>query len=204
MPSYADYAEHLGNIEQKIEPHPKYVWQTKMGQMFTLTLAATTSGVAAGNIVGASAAASTQFALTNPSTSNKNLVLTKFFVGIISGTPAPGPIFHGLMTTNPTLASIGGTIRNNSLGSSAVTSVATPHALAGGSGLTGGSAPITFRASAFSTTATAAASVSLINALEILDGDIIIPPGITWVPLWSVAGTSLLNAYSVSWYEMGT
>lgn len=203
MPSYTDYAEHLGNIEQKIEPHPKYVWQAKGGNMFTLTLGATTSGVAAGNIVGATAAAATQFALTNPSTSNKNLVITKFFMGVISGTPAAGPVFHGLITTNPTLASIGGTIRSNNLGSSAITSVATPHSLAGGSALTGASAPLVFRASSFSTTATAAASVSMVNCLEIVDGDIIIPPGVTWLPLWSAAGTSLLNAYSVSWYEMG-
>lgn len=201
--SYTDYAEHLGNLEQKISPHPKYVWQAKMGQMFTLSLAATTTGVAAGNIVAAAAAAATQFALTNPSTSNKNLVLTKFFVGIISGTPAPGPIFHGFMTTNPTLASIGGTILANRLGSSSPVSVATPHSLAAGSALTGGSAPTTFRPAAFSTTATAAATPGLVNALEILDGDIIIPPGVTWVPLWSVAGTSLLNAYGVSWYEIG-
>lgn len=201
--SYTDYSEHLGNMEQKIEPHPRYVWQAHSGQMFSLTLAATTTGVAAGNIVGAAAAASTQFALTNPATSNKNLVLTKFFMGIISGTPAPGPVFHGFMTTNPTLTSIGGTIRANFLGNSSITSVATPHSLAGGSALTGGSAPITFRPAAFTGTATAQASVSMVNALEVLDGDIIIPPGVTWVPLWSAAGTSLLNAYGVTWYEMG-
>lgn len=203
MPTYTDYSEHLGSLEQAIEPHPRFVWQAHSGQMFTLTLGATTSGVAAGNIVGASAAAATQFALTNPATSNKNLVLTKFFVGIISGTPAPGPLFHGLLTTNPTIASIGGTIRANLLGNASITSVATPHSLAGGSALTGGSAPITFRPSTFSTTATAAASVNMVNAVEIIDGDIIIPPGVTWLPLWSVSGSSLLNSYGVTWYEMG-
>lgn len=203
MATYTDYSEHLGSIEQNIFPHPKYVWQAHAGQMFSLTLGATTTGVAAGNIVGASAAAATQFALMNPLTSNKNLVLTKFFMGIISGTPAAGPVFHGFMTTNPTLASIGGTIRSNLLGSSVITSVATPHVLAAGSALTGGSAPITFRPASFSTTATAQASVGTVNALEIIDGDIIIPPGVTWLPLWSASGTSLLNSYGVSWYEIG-
>lgn len=205
MAAVTDYSEHLGNMEQKIDPHPRYVWQAHSGNMYTLTLGATTSGVAAGNIVGAAAAASTQFALTNPATSNKNLVLTKFFMGIISGTPAPGPLFHGIIVTAPSIATIGGTIRNNLIGTATTTalSVAVPYALAAGSALTGASAPIVFRPAQFSTTATAQASNGMVNCLEIIDGDIIIPPGFTWLPLWSVAGTSLLNAYGVTWYEMG-
>lgn len=203
MASYTDFSEHLGSLEQNILPHPIYTWQAHSGQMFTLTLAATTTGIAAGNLTGAAAAAATQFALTNPLTSNKNLVLTKFQVGIISGTAGAGPLFHGFMTTNPTLASIGGTIRANLLGNTTITSVATPHSLAAGSALTGGSAPITFRQADFSSTNTAQATVGLIKTNEIIDGDIIVPPGITWVPLWSAAGTSVLNAYSITWYEMG-
>lgn len=202
MASYTNYSAGIGSIPEIIFPHASYLKPTYGKGMFTLTLLATTTGVAAGNIVAAAAAAATQFALTNPSTSNKNLVLTKFFMGIISGTPAAGPIFHGYMTTNPTLASIGGTIRNNFLGDSTA-SVATPHSLAAGSALTGGSAPITFRAAAFSTTATAQASVNEVGCLEVIDGDIVIPPGVTWLPLWSAAGTSLLNSYSVTWQEIG-
>jgi hypothetical protein len=202
MASYTTYTENMASLSQALLPHPKYVKQASGKLMFSLTLAATTTGVAAGNIVAATAAAATQFALTNPSTSNKNLVLTKFFMGIISGTPSAGPIFHGYMTTNPTIASIGGTILNNFLGNSTA-SVATPHALAAGSALTGGSAPITFRPASFSTTATAQASVGEVNCLEILDGDIIVPPGVTWLPLWSAAGTSVLNSYAVTWYETG-
>lgn len=202
MASYTDYSERINSLNQVVKPHPDYVRQTYGKQTFALTLAATTSGVAAGNIVGATAAAAAQFALTNPSTSNRNLVLVKFFMGIISGTPAPGPLFHGVISTNPTLTSIGGTIVNCFLGDSTV-SVATPHSLAGGSALTGGSAPTIIRSASFSTTATAQASPGAINCLEVLNGDIIIPPGKTWVPLWSVAGTSLLNAYSIVWYEMG-
>lgn len=203
MASYTSYTENISSLPTAAIRHPKYVSQAYGGTMYTLTLSATTTGIAAGNIIGAAAAASTQFALTNPSTSNKNLVLTKLGIGIISGTAGAGPLFHGFMTTNPTLASIGGTIRCNRLGSTAVTSVATPHSLAAGSALTGGSAPITFRVANFSSTNTAQATVGLINAVEVIDGDIIVPPGVTWVPLWSAAGTTLLNAYSVTWYEMG-
>lgn len=203
MTSYADYSEHLGNVEQHLLPHAKYVWQANQGTLFNLTLSATTSGVAAGNIVGATAAAATQFALTNPATSNKKLVLTRFYMGVISGTPGPGPVFHGMILTNPTLASIGGTIRSSILGSSTLASIATPHVLAGGSALTGASAPLILRPAAFSATATAQAIPGSVNTVEDIDGDIIVPPGATWLPLWSVAGTSLLNAYGVSWYEMG-
>lgn len=202
MASYTNYSAQVGSIPEVIQPHGPYVKPTYGKQMFTLTLGATTSGVAAGNIVGATAAASTQFALTNPSTSNKNLVLMKFGMGIISGTPGAGPVFHGVITTNPTLASIGGTIRNNFLGD-ATASIATPHALAGGTALTGASAPLVLRASAFSSTATAQASAGMVNSIEFLDGDIIVPPGVTWLPLWSASGSSLLNAYSITWYEMG-
>lgn len=202
MASYTTTGQADIGVPVQGDWHPKYFKETYRKHMFTLTLGATTSGVAAGNIVAASAAASTQFALANPSTSGVNLILTKFFMGIISGTPAAGPIFHGYCTTNPTIASIGGTIRNNFLGDSGA-SLATPHVLAGGSALTGASAPIVLRAANFSTTATAQASVGEVNCIEELDGDIIVPPGVMWLPLWSASGSSLLNAYSISWYENG-
>jgi hypothetical protein len=179
---------------------PDYAALTQEGLISTLTLLATSTGVAAGNIVGAAAAAATQFGLINPATSGKNYFLTKFFMGIVSGTPGPGPIFHGYITNiqSLTAGSPGGTLRSNLLGGTEG-SGAIPWSLAAGSALTGSTqAPITFRPAAFSSTATAQASPSEINCLELIDGDIMIPPGVMWLPLWSVAGTSLLNSYSVS------
>lgn len=168
------------------------------GKEFSMTLAATTTGVAAGNIVSAAAAASTQFALANPVGSGVLLVLSKFIMGVISGTPGPGPLFHGIIANVPTLAA-SGTIVNNRVGG--VGSQAKGYASAAGAALTGGLAPTIQRAAAFSSTATAQASVAEVNAVENLEGDIVIPEGYTWVPLWSVAGTSLLNAYTISWKE---
>lgn len=204
MASYSGLSTAQADIgyPENLDWHPKYFKQTYRKNMFTLTLTATTTAVAAGNIVAAAAAASTQFALANPATSAKNLVFTKFFMGIISGTPGPGPIFHGFCTTVPSIASIGGTILNNFF-EDTTTSVATPHALAGGSALTGASAVQVFRAANFTSTATAQASPGELNCVEEFDGDIIIPPGCMWVPLWSAAGTSVLNAYSITWYETG-
>lgn len=195
-----------GQADQGLPPfaiwHPQYFKQTYRKSLYTLTQTATTSGVAAGNIIGATAAASLQFALINPATSTKNLVLTKFCMGVISGTPGAGPLFYGYCTTPPTAASPGGTILSNFLNDKTA-SQAIAWVSAGGTTSTGASAPVTLRASEFSSTATAQASPGAINSLEIINGDIIIPPGIMWLPLWSAAGSSLLNAYSVTWYEIG-
>lgn len=168
--------------------------------VFTLTLNATTTGVAAGNIVAAAAAASTQFALWNPVGSGKNLELLRFGMGVISGTPGAGPVFHGVFQGVPTLTSSTGTAYSNLVGQTAA-SVARWMASAAGAALTGGVAPITFACSAFSSTATAQASVGELNAVENLDGSIVLPPGTGWVPLWSAAGTALLNAYTITWQE---
>ena len=79
-----------------------YEESTVRGMLFSLTMPASTgNAVAAGNIVGASAAASTQFALANPATSNKYLVLLEFCLAFDVSTTAQmpiGPIFHGAMS----------------------------------------------------------------------------------------------------------
>jgi len=41
-----------------------------------------------------------------------------------------------------------------------------------------------------------------LRVVEYIDGEIILPPGVGWVPLWGAAGTSLLNAYSITWEEV--
>ena len=167
-----------------------------------MTLNATTTGVAAGNIVNAAAAASTNFGLINPATSGVNCIFTKFQVGIISGTPGAGPLFHGVITTLPSAASPGGTIKNCFLADSTASKMK-PWALAAGSALTGATAPTIFRPADFSSTATAQASVFEVKTIEVIDGDIILPPGVMWLPLWGASGTSLLCSYSITWIEQG-
>lgn len=171
------------------------------GRVYSLTLTATTSTVAAGNIVAAAAAAATQFALFNPASSTKALVLLKFGMGVISGTIAAGPVFHGVYAGVPTVASIGGTIINTYT-MTAGGSIAVPHALAAGSALTGGPAVKTLRCANFAATATAAAVGYYINAVELMDGDIVLAPGTGWAPLHSGAGTTLLHGYSITWAEV--
>jgi hypothetical protein len=170
--------------------------------IFSLALAATTTGIAAGNIVGAAAAAATQFALFNPVGSGKDLHLLKFGMGIISGTAPAGALFHGLFLTVPTVASIGGSIRNHYTGATPGGSVAIPQVLAAGSALTGGTAPVTLRCANFASTSTVAATPGDVAAIEIIDADIIVAPGMGWLPLNGSAGTSVLQSYSITWEEV--
>ena len=180
------------------QAHGRYHEQTSRGQLFTLNLTATTTGIAAGNLIGAAAAASTQFALWNPIGSGFNLSITKCLIGPISGTFAAGPVYHGIIQTSvPTIASVG-IAYNNLVGGKSP--VARYVASAAGTALTGGSAPITFRTMNLTFSATAFASAAGTSTIaDVPDGDLIIPPGYGWVPLWTAAGTSVLNSYSVTW-----
>lgn len=186
------------------DAHGRYYEGCRTGQIFSLSLAATTTGVAAGNIVGAAAAASTQFALINPPTSKVNLVLIRFGMGVISGVPGAGPLFHGYVpfAGSITAASPGGTVRSNILGQVG-NSQAIPWVSAGGSALTGGQAPVTHRLADFSATNTAQAIANgHVRTIEEIAGEIVVPPGVAWLPLWSAAGTALLNSYSITWEEV--
>jgi hypothetical protein len=183
------------------DAHGRYQEATIRGNVYSLTLVATSTGVAAGNVAGAAAAASTQFILWNPSATQKALVLLKFGMGVISGTPGAGPMFHGMLTTVPTIASSGGPAINNLTGAG-TGSISKFVASAAGTALTGGGAPTTLRVADFASTATAQSSVGELRVVEYIDGEIILPPGVGWVPLWGAAGTSLLNAYSITWEEV--
>ena len=183
-----------------INGHGYYQEPVYRGNVFSLTLAATTTGVAAGNIVSAAAAASTNFALFNPSASGKLLVLLRVRIGIISGTPGAGPLFHGYINNVPTAAATG-TILSNILGNAAA-SVAKTYATAAGTTLTAGNAPVTHMMANFTSTNTAQASPYLVTTDDILDGQIIVPQGAGCLPLWGAAGTTLLNGYTVVWEEI--
>ena len=169
-------------------------------QLFHMTLAATTTGAAAGNLMNAAAAAATNFALFNPAGSGKLLVLLKFGLGVISATLPVAPVFHGAIYGLPTVA-VTGTIVSGYLGQTG--SVARGWATAAGTTLTGSAgAPSIIRMANFSHTAGTATALAEVNAIETMDGDIIVPEGYGWVPLWAAAGTSLLCAYSVTWREI--
>ncbi len=185
----------------------RYYEAASRGNTFGLVLLTTATGVAAGNIVGAAAAAATQFALWNPLGSGVNLALIEVGISVVSATTMPaGPSFHGLITGSvPTIASTTDSGRgafNARAGSGAPRARYVNTAAQSGTTLTGGSAPITFRAMELSFSATGFASAAGTYVDEHLDGEIVLPPGTGWLPLWASAGTSMLNAYSVVWEEI--
>jgi hypothetical protein len=171
------------------------------GNVFALNLTATTTGVAAGNINLAAAAASTQFAVWNPITSGMNLSLLAVYYGITSGTTVGGPLFHSYFgTTLPTIASTG-TAVNCLLGNTSG-SAAKYVASAGGVTLTAGSALLTLRPSTIGFSAGTYASLAGSTQFEFIDGAIVIGPGAGWVPTFAAAGTSVLSTYGAVWEEV--
>lgn len=178
--------------------------QSMQGRLFSLSLPATTTGVAAGNIVGAAAAASTNFALWNPSDSTVLLCLLRVIVAPISGTPPGGPLFHSYSQQSPSISSVltNGTLTDGVCGESGATSQAQGVAVAAGTTLTGGGALSTFRAMPFGFSASAFADAAGQKFVDELDGELIIPPGCLYVPTWAAAGSSLLCAYGVLWEEL--
>jgi len=189
------------------QAHGRWHEQTARGGVFTMTLTATTTAIAAGHIINASAAANAQFVLWNPVGSGVNLSLLKFYVGIISGTPVGGPVFHALLTqgvptlANSVVASNVGVVNNNLAGGRMP--VARYLMSQAGSALTGAGAAVTLRATGIDFSAAAfAAAAGQAQGLDLVEGDIVIPPGYGWLPMWGGAGTSLLNAYSVTWEEV--
>lgn len=204
---FSDGPTRVGRTNEQIvsDGQGRFYELTRIGSIFTLTLVATTTGVAAGNIVGAAAAAVTQFGLINPATSNVNLQLLQFGMGVISGTPGAGPLFHGFIPNiqSLTVSSPGGTARNNMLGA-AGSGAAIPWALAAGSALAGSTqVPVTHKMADFAATATAQAIANgHVRAIENIEGGLVVPPGVMWLPLWSAAGTALLNSYSIVWAEV--
>lgn len=199
--TFKPFTSALSGAQRSSNAHALFMDAVLGGRVMTMALNTTTSTIAAGQIVAAAAAASTQFALFNPSSSGKAIVLWHFGMGIISGTPPGGSLFHAFYTGVPTLAA-SGTIYNNLLAGNSG-SIAKGYTSAGGAALTGGVAPLVHSVSDFTVTATAQAQANgPVRAVEDIAGRLILPPGSGWAPLWSGAGTTLLNSYSITWEEV--
>ncbi len=178
---------------------PRFAEHTIRGKSYSAAIT-TTGTVAAGNITGASAAGSTQFALWNPANTGVNVVLKRLIIGLNSGTPAGGPILHNIFSgALPTIASVG-TAGNNLVGTT-YSGQARFVLSAGGTTLTGGSALTFLRPSTISFSATAYSAPGGSAHFEDIDGDIILPPGTGWVPCWAAAGTTVLNSWGITWSE---
>jgi len=185
-----------------VNAHGYYQEPTYRGNVYSMVLAATATGNAAGNIVGAAAAAVVQFALFNPAGSGKLLVLLRFRLGILSGTPVGGPLFHGYYVTGISGAGNATLLSNVAGGGAASVARGIATAAQAGTATTGATAVQTHMLANFSTTATAQASPYVVTTDDLLDGCLIVPQGGGWAPLWGGAGTSVLCGYSITWEEI--
>lgn len=181
----------------------RYYELVMTGRVFNLTLDAWSSTIAAGNINAAAAAASTQFALWNPSGSGYNLVILLFSVAPISGTAPLAGCYHSYSSTAPTIANAAVTPVSNAKVGGPTSCAAGYLTSAAGANLTGSAALKLIRQAAFTITAGAMGTTGGFGSmlLEAVDGSIVLTPGTGWVPTWKAAGTTFLGGYSVSWYE---
>lgn len=184
------------------QAHGKYAEAATRQKMFTAYLLQGTSTVAAGNIVSAAAAASTQFAVWNPLGSGINLVLQKLQIQQFSGTPTAGGLSISYFNASSVSSSLAtsGAVKNNFLNGPAGAGLCL--ASAAGTALTGGLALATLKNTGWSSSATALASPAGVGYTEFFDGDIVVPAGFGVVPTWAGAGTTYLVGYSLSWEEV--
>lgn len=192
----------LGRTLERIvtKGHGVYHDAAARGAIYSMYLNATSSTIAAGQINAAAALASTQFCLWNPIGSPVGLSLLRFGMGLISGTPAAGAVCHSLAWGNSITVASSGTVYSHKYGVAA--SQSGHLASAAGTALVGSKALNTVRCASFATTATAGASVSYVRCIEEMDGDILLMPGMLWVPTHRSAGTLCLHNYSVTWEEL--
>jgi hypothetical protein len=190
--------------------HGDFYEAVSRGNVYTLACGPTTTTIAAGNIIGATAAAAVQFAIWNPIGSGVNFALLEFVRGVVSGTPTGGAVVHGFLSTAladtlPTIANTAAAIpRNNLLGAASSSRAGFVSTVASsGTALTGATAVRALGATAFSGTATAMAGVSALQGgVERINGKIVLAPGSLWLPLEPGAGTTMLLYYSVTWEEI--
>ena len=179
----------------------RYYEQASRGNLYTLTMSAWTGNIAAGNILGAAAAASTQFALWNPIGSKYDISILKFTVNITSGTLPISGLWHSLGTPAPTIApSLAATsyIGNHKADVAIYDGNAGYLTHVSGTVLTGGGATRGIREAGLIFSAGTFLNLAGVSFMDVCDGDIVLPPNSFWVPTWAAAGTSVLGGYSVT------
>jgi len=174
------------------------------GNCFALCQAAATNNtVVAGNAYGAGAAASTNFCLWNPIGSGKIAVLWQFNLCVVTCTTLTSyPVFHALFNATSVTATSSGGIRNLN-GASGGSQMFCLNSTAG-TAITGGLAPYPVCMANFTQTVAPGTAATWPNpTTDLIEGRIIIPQGIGWVPLiYGTASSALVVSYSVVWEEI--
>jgi len=186
--------------------HGRYYEAASRGNMFNLTMSLSVGTVVAGNIVGAAANAATQFAIWNPLGSGFNMSIMKTQIAIYSGTIVAGPVFHGVFVLgNPTnaITADAGRFAQNSMIGGRQPVVRYINTATTGTTITGGTTPLVHKPMNMQFSAgTYAALAGSSGITDLVDGDIVIPPGYGWLPLWTGGGSSVVYSASCTWEEI--
>lgn len=175
------------------------------GRIYSLMMSAWTTNISAGNILGAAAAASTQFALWNPAGSGVNLSLLRFSLNITSGTTPISGLWHSVASVAPTIASslaVTSYVGNNNAGTASYGGKAGYLTHVTGAALTGGGVTRGIMPMGFNMSAGTYASLAGVTLRDDIDGAIVLPPNTLWVPSWAAQGTSVLGGYGITWEEI--
>ena len=193
----------IGRMSEIIvsELQGRYYENTKRQNVFSVPGVATTTGIAALHQLGSAAAAAGQFAIMNPPNSGKDLVLLRATVAVISGTVPAGPVWHVFFNAASVATTKSGTIVGNygNIGASVANdfvNAASTAMASSGKAVVSRQSPINFSAGTYANLGGTAI------AQDIVDGDLIIPPGVGWTLQWSGQGTSVLNYYGATWAEV--
>lgn len=205
----AEDAMRIGKDGSQIvcDGHGRYYEATSRGRVFSgMTAPGGTTGVAANNTPIAAAAASI-LTVYNPLNSGVNLEILKAWLNFVSGTPAAGAyVYNYAFAQNITATqNNGGTAgampqANIAQGGSSAGRIFTQTALTGGVGAQVLLRP--FGASLFA--AAIGGTTPQLNFLDLVDGEIVLPPG----ALLSIAapgtGTSVIVVAGFTWQEVPT
>lgn len=166
---------------------------------------ADTQTIAAGNVNAASAAATTNSGVLNPSTSSAYVVMLRVTAALQSGTPGVGSIYHSVSRGTTILTSVAGFTRGVSAngGATAQGWVLDSNA---GVALTGSVALTTLSCWGAPLTATAitTSATSPLTLVDELKGSIVLAPGDMYLPTFTATGTSLVANFGYLWYEVPT
>lgn len=195
-------AAHDGALVTQDSGSGRYGEVALKGQVFSGCAEGLT--LAAGNLVGATAAANTNTCLFNPPGSGVKAILLRTSISFDSGTFAAGGFYHGAMTGHTIATSLAAAVAptSNLLGSG-LTSACRFTDSDAGAALTGGAAPVTLWPM-FGTTATVIANASpkIGEIVQEIDGAIVLLPGSAYLPLAAGAGTSVVFNFGYVWREV--
>ena len=191
-----------------VEGHARFQDAVYNGNVFGFSGSCTTAG--AGQVMAGAAAAALNFIIWNPVGSGKNLVLWQFNCGLISGAASTlqiGAIWHQMMNTAAVSIATGwaGQYGAYNMGGTPAKPVANTLFSAGGTAFTGGTAPFPLYMANFGVSLSSAQTAAVafpISTVDLIDGKIVIPQGMGWLPTPNVTNATQLYAYSVIWEEI--